>query len=333
MIETKTARPRFRLPSGLTQIGAIILFVVIIIILPFFVSAFIQNVVMKALIFGIFALSLNVLWGYTGMPSLGHAAYFGVGGYAVGILMVNYGMSNFWVLAVVGIIFAAIFAAVLGIPALRMSGAYFLLVTLAMGQLLFSVAQKWRNMTGGDTGLGGIPFPNLHIPGITLTSQSYYYLIFAAFLICAFLIYRILHSPFGEALQGIRENETRMKALGYNTWLYKYVAFIIAGLFAGVAGVFFAPFNNIMSPVHLGIETSTMVMLMVVLGGPSKPFGPVLGAVVVVALEQVFIIYAPERWPLIFGAVFVLSVMFLRQGISVYLIRLWRKVARGSAGS
>jgi branched-chain amino acid transport system permease protein len=317
----------------MTQIGGIFLFAIIIIVLPFFASAFIQNVVMKALIFSIFALSLNILWGYTGLPSLGHAAYFGVGGYALGILMINYGIYNFWVLALAGIVFAVIFAAILGIPALRMSGAYFLLVTLAMGQLIFSLAQKLRTVTQGDTGLGGIAFPNLHIPGVTLNSQSYYYLVFIAFVICAFLIYRILHSPFGEALQGIRENEIRMKAIGYNTWLYRYVAFIIAGLFAGVAGVFFAPFNNIVSPVHLGIETSTMVMLMVVLGGPSKPFGPVLGAIVVVALEQVFIIYSPERWPLIFGAVFVLSVMFLRQGISVYLIRLGRKLTRGRIGS
>ena len=124
-----------------------------------------------------------------------------------------------------------------------------------------------------------------------------------------------------------------MRALGYNTWLYRYIAFIIAGLFAGVAGIFFAPFNGIMSPVHIGVETSAYVMLMVVLGGPSVIFGPVLGAAVVVVLEQVIIIYLPYRWPLIFGAVFVFSVMFLRHGLSVYLIRLWRKVTRGSAGS
>ncbi len=137
----------------------------------------------------------------------------------------------------------------------------------------------------------------------------------------------------GEALQGIRENEPRMRALGYNTWLYRYIAFIIAGLFAGVAGIFFAPFNGIMSPVHVGVETSAYVMLMVVLGSPSVIFGPVLGAAVVVALEQTTIIYQPYRWPLIFGAVFVLSVMFLRQGLSVYLIKLWRKIVRGSSVS
>lgn len=313
----------------LVQPAAYVLFAIVVILLPLFTDRFIQNVMMKILIFAILAMSLNILWGYTGYPSLGHAAYFGVAGYTAGILMVNYGINNFWIIAPAGIL-AAIVAAILGVPALRMTGAYFLLVTLAMGQLITSIAQKWRSVTGGDTGLGGITYPNLHLPWFTLNSDSYYYLVFAVFVICAFVIYLMLHSPFGEALQGIRENEPRMRALGYNTWLYRYIAFIIAGFFAGVAGILFPPFNGIMSPLHASVATSAYVMLMVVLGSPSVIFGPVLGAAVVVVLEQVTIIYQPYRWPLIFGAVFVLSVMLIRQGLSVYLIRLWRKMTRGS---
>ena len=333
MTEVKAAPLTPKRTWKLAQVAAYVLFAVVMVLLPLFADVFFQNVVMKILIFAILAMSLNILWGYTGYPSLGHAAYFGVAGYTAGILMVNYGINNFWIIAPAGILLAAIFAAILGIPALRMSGAYFLLVTLAMGQLIFSVAQKWRNVTGGDTGLGGITLPNMHLPFFTLTQHSFYYIIFAAFVICCAVIYLMLHSPFGEALQGIRENEPRMRSLGYNTWLYRYIAFIIAGLFAGVAGIFFAPFNGIMSPVHISVATSAYVMLMVVLGSPSVIFGPVLGAAVVVILEQVSIVYLPYRWPLIFGAVFVISVMFVRNGISVYFLKLWRRVARGSTGS
>jgi len=300
-----------------------------IIILPFFVSAYIQSMVIKILVFGIFALSLNILWGYTGLFSLGHAAYFGVAGYTSGILLVNLGIKNFWITAPAGVLTAVVFAAILAVPALRMSGAYFLMVTLAMGELIFSVAEKWRSVTYGGDGLVGISLPNLHL-GFTMNNFYFYYLVFIFFIVCSFLIYRIVNSPFGDALQGVRENEPRMRSLGYNTWLYKYMAFVIGGLFAGVAGVLFGHFTGIMAPGHIGIMTSTLVMLMVILGGSSIIFGPVLGAAIVLILEHVASIYAPERWPLILGAVFVMTVMFLRGGISLHLLKLWRKLGRGS---
>jgi branched-chain amino acid transport system permease protein len=285
--------------------------------------------VIKILIFGIFALSLNILWGYTGLFSLGHAAYFGVAGYTSGILLVNLGINNFWITAPAGVLTAGVFAAILAVPALRMSGAYFLMVTLAMGELIFSVAEKWRSVTYGGDGLVGISLPNLHL-GFTMNNFYFYYLVFTFFIVCSFLIYRIVNSPFGDALQGVRENEARMRSLGYNTWLYKYMAFVIGGLFAGVAGVLFGHFTGIMAPGHIGIMTSTLVMLMVILGGSSIIFGPVLGAAIVLILEHVASIYAPERWPLILGVVFVMAVMFLRGGISLHLLKLWRKLGRES---
>lgn len=322
--------PEPKWQSRLKQAGVYIVVAVIIVILPFFVSAYIQSMVMKILIFGIFALSLNLLWGYTGLFSLGHAAYFGVGGYTAGILIVRYGIHNFWITAPAGVLTAALFAAILGVPALRMAGAYFLLVTLAMGELISSVTDKWRSMTGGANGLVGISLPNLHLPWFTMNGLYFYYLIFVAFIVCAFLIYRLVNSPFGRALKGIRENEPRMSSLGYNTWLYKYLAFIIGGLFAGVSGVLFGHFTGIMAPVHVGIMTSTLVMLMVILGSSSTVLGPVLGAALVVILEHIASLYAPERWPLILGGIFVMAVMFLRGGVSVHLIRLWKRVSYGS---
>jgi branched-chain amino acid transport system permease protein len=252
-----------------------------------------------------------------------------VAGYTSGILLVNLGIKNFWITAPAGVLTGVVFAAILAVPALRMSGAYFLMVTLAMGELIFSVAEKWRSVTHGGDGLVGISLPNLHL-GFTMNNLYFYYLVFIFFIVCGFLIYRIVNSPFGDALQGIRENEPRMRSLGYNTWLYKYMAFVVGGLFAGVAGVLFGHFTGIMAPGHIGIMTSTLVMLMVILGGSSVIFGPVLGAAIVLILEHVASIYAPERWPLILGAVFVMAVMFLRGGISLHLLKLWRKLGRGS---
>jgi branched-chain amino acid transport system permease protein len=304
---------------------------IILIILPPFTSSYVQSMIVKILIFGIFAMSLNLLWGYTGLFSLGHAAYFGIAGYSTGILIVSYGIGSFWISAPVSVLLATLFAAILGIPALRVGGAYFLLVTLAIGELFYSIAVKWRNVTGGSNGLPGIPYPDLGLPGLTMNATSFYYFIFIAFIISAFLMYRIIHSPFGYALQGIRENEPRMRALGYNTWLYKYIIFIVAGLFAGVAGVLFAHYGRIMVPGHLGVMTSTLAMLMVILGSSSKVFGPVLGAALVVLLEHITSIYIPARWPLILGGVFVISVMFLPGGVGINISKLLKKVFYGSA--
>ena len=329
MTETGADSPGINRKSWLKQSAPYVVLCAMIILLPFFVSAYIQSMVIKILVFGIFALSLNILWGYTGLFSLGHAAYFGVAGYTSGILLVNLGIKNFWITAPAGVLTAVVFAAILAVPALRMSGAYFLMVTLAMGELIFSVAEKWRSVTHGGDGLVGISLPNLHL-GFTMNNLYFYYLVFIFFIVCGFLIYRIVNSPFGDALQGIRENEPRMRSLGYNTWLYKYMAFVVGGLFAGVAGVLFGHFTGIMAPGHIGIMTSTLVMLMVILGGSSVIFGPVLGAAIVLILEHVASIYAPERWPLILGAVFVMAVMFLRGGISLHLLKLWRKLGRGS---
>ncbi len=305
----------------------------ILLALPPFVSPYIQSMIIKVLIFGIFAASLNILWGYTGLFSLGHAAYFGVAGYTVGILTASAGIDNFWIAAVAGILMATLFAAILAILALRVADTYFLLVTLAMGELLYSIALKWRTVTGGSNGLSGIRLPDLGIPFITMNDTTFYYLVFIIFVLSLFLIYRFVKSPFGWVIQGISENEPRMIALGYNVWFHKYVAFIIGGLFAGVAGVLFAYYNGVMAPVHLGIVTSTMVMLMVIIGSCTTIFGPALGAAIVVLLEHISSLYTPERWPLILGGIFVFAVIFLPGGLGIYLLKFWNKVRYGSLKS
>jgi branched-chain amino acid transport system permease protein len=306
----------------------------ILIILPLFLSPYVQGVLLtKILIFAIFAMSLDLILGYTGLFSLGHAAFFGVGGYTTGILITRFGVDTFWLTAPLSILMATLFAAVFGFIALRVSGLYFLMVTFALGQLLFAVAWQWFRMTGGAFGLKGIPPPNLGIPWLTFNDTSLYYFVLLIFIICYFLLYRIVNSPFGYALRGIREDEPRMRALGYNIWLYKYIAFIIAGLFAGIGGVLFAHWNMLISPRHLGVVTSSLGLFYVIIGGAGTLFGPVIGSAVVIGIEYGASLYTPERGPLILGTLFVIVVMFLRGGISPHLANLWRKVVKYSYGS
>lgn len=304
-----------------------------LVILPPFLDVSLQSMITKVLIFGIFALSLNLIFGYAGLFSLGHAAYLAVGGYTAGILILRYNFESFWFVAPASVLMAAMVAALFGVIALRASGIYFLLVTFALGQLVFSVVLKWESMTKGSNGLAGIPHPQLGVSLFSWNALSFYYFVFLAFIVCFWVLYRIVNSPFGYALQGIRECEVRMRSLGYNTWLYKYLAFVIAGLFAGVAGVLFAHLNSIIAPSHASLMTSSVAMLMVIIGSDRVFFGPVIGAALVVFLEYFSSIYTPARWPLVLGGVFVVAVSFLRGGIGIYLIQLQKRVEAWYGGT
>lgn len=304
----------------------IIAFCLTIATLPLWMSIYFQSMTIKVLIFGLFALSLNLLFGYTGLFSLGHAAYFGVAGYTVAILITRFDISSFWLAAPAGVLMGVLMSAVFGVIALRLAGVYFLAVTAALGELLYSLTLKLRSYTGGANGLPGISYPDLGLPGFSMTNISFYYLVFSIFIICCILIYYIIHSSFGLALQGIREDEERMESLGYNTWVYKYLAFILGGLFGAVAGVLFAYFNGIVTPSQLSITTSTLAMLMVMIGSDRTTFGPALGALVIILVEHLSGTYTPTRWPLILGGILVLTVMFLRGGISIHLVKFWDRV-------
>jgi branched-chain amino acid transport system permease protein len=305
---------------------------IILIVIPLFLPQYLQSMMSKILIFALFAMSLDLIWGYTGLFSLGHAAFLGAAGYTTVILVNHYGVSNFWQTAPLSILIATLLAAILGYISLRVSGLFFLMVTLAFGQLLFSFAWSQEHITGGAFGLSFQP-KDLVIPGFSYSVISIYYFVLLFFIICFFLLYRIVNSPFGYVLQGIREDEPRMRALGYNTWLYKYIAFIIAGLFAGIAGVLFAHWSRLMTPYQFDITTSTYALLCLILGGAGTLFGPFVGATLVVGIEYGASLLYPERWPLIMGVIFVIAVMFLRGGVYPRLVNLWRKVERYSSGS
>lgn len=298
---------------------------VVLLIWPPFFGAYARSMITEVLIFSIFAVSLNLLFGYTGLISMGHGAFFGVGAYTSGILIMHYGIKSFWLVAPTGILMATLVAALFGMIALRASGIYFLFVTIAIGELLSSVALRWDSMTGGSNGVVGIPYPDIGLP-FTMNASSFYYFVLIIFVISMFLLYRLIKSPFGLTLQGIRDDEHRMQHLGCNTWLHKYIAFVVAGLFAGVAGVLFGSFGGVVTPPVLSTSTSSLALLIVVIGSDRLFFGPVVGAAVVISLQYYTSIFTPERWPLILGGFFVIAVTLLRGGISIYLVRLWGRI-------
>jgi branched-chain amino acid transport system permease protein len=277
----------------------------------------------KILIFALMAMSLDVAFGYTGLWSFGHAALFGVAAYTNGILIKHFYIKSFWLAAPAGLLMTILVSAVFGLIALRVSGIYFLLITFALGQLIYSVAIKWVGLTGGSDGLGGIPYPDL---GFSLSPTSFYYLTLVLVSLCALVLYQIVESPFGYGLRGIRENETRMRTLGYNTWLHKYIAFIISGLFGGVAGILYIHFNGVITPGSVGMAASGLATIMIIIGGSGTLWGALIGSGVIFTLEYFISMITPERWPAILGACFVAAVMFARGGILHRLTGLWTRL-------
>jgi branched-chain amino acid transport system permease protein len=285
------------------------------------------GLLIEGLIYSIFALSLNLLVGYTGLPSLGHAAYFAAGAYAAGIVAVQV-TPNFWVCLAAGLVVSMALGALFGLLALRASGVYFLMITLALAQIAWGIAFSWRSLTGGDDGLRSVPRPALGIPGIDLSGTSAYYLFALLALVVAVLLNRmILRSPFGRTLPGVQDSPMRMSALGYNVWLHKYIAFVLSAGFAGFAGVLFVHYKGFVSPETASIVVSAEVMLMVILGGAGTLAGPVIGAFVIILLSNVISAYT-ARWNLILGGLYAVVVLLAPAGIVGELkiaLKQWRQ--------
>lgn len=268
----------------------------------------------QVLIFGIFAMSLDVLVGFTGLQSLGHAAYFGISSYTIAIVSKRV-TDNFAIDVAAGLGAAIVTAAIFGLLALRTTGAYFLMATMALAQVLWGIAYRWRGLTGGDDGLPGISRPDLGLSWFSLwDTTNFYYFCLAIALLVLVALYIMVRSPFGYALQGIRESESRMRALGYDTWRFKYAAFVLSGFFAGVSGMLYVYYNSFVNPHELSVVLSAEALLMVILGGPGTLFGPLLGAGAVVFLRNI-VSGVTDRWLLILGAVYVLVVLFAPRGI------------------
>ncbi len=285
-------------------------------VFPLISPSYIQSLAVEVLLFAIFAMSLDLLLGYTGLVSFGHAAFFGLGGYVLAYVARGV-TANLLVTTPLVIVVTALGAAVIGFFALRTTGIYFLMLTLAFAQMLFGLAVKWTPVTGGSDGLAGVPRPYIGVGDVALRFGSnlyFYYLVAVAFIVCWWLLRRIVGSPFGYTLRGIKENESRMRALGYNTWRFKMAAFIVAGVFAGISGALFAHFNWHAAPENLYWTMSGQVLLMVIVGGSGTLTGPILGAALVRLLPSYASTYT-DRWQTIMGLVFIAFVLFAPQGI------------------
>ncbi len=301
----------------------LIIAIAVLAFLPSVLPNYYVGLVVRALIFAIFAMSLDLLMGYTGLPSLGHAAFLGVAAYAVGIFTLRV-MNNLVISLTLGLVAAVIIAAVFGLLVLRSRGPQFLMLTLALSQVLWGIAFNWRSVTHGDDGLTRIPRPALGSLLDLNNTTNFYYLTLIFFVVSVAILYLIVNSPFGFSLEGIRESETRMSALGYNVWLHQYLAYLISGLFAGLAGVLSAYYDGFVSPADLHIVTSAKVILMVVLGGAGTLFGPILGAAAIVFLENLVSAYT-QRWLSVLGIIYVLVVLFAQGGLYVLLRRNLRR--------
>jgi branched-chain amino acid transport system permease protein len=291
--------------------------------LPYALSTYHLGLVVQMLIFALLAMSLDLLVGYTGMPSLGHAAYFGISAYTTGLLALRLGL-NVWLALPAGVILAALTAMLFGLLALRTRGSYFLMITLALSQVAWGIAFGWRSLTGGDDGLPDVPRPalGLHLPWSLANSTPFYYFTLLLVVLATLVLAGIVASPFGYALRGIRESETRMLALGYNVWRFKFAAFVLAAAFAGLAGSLYAYYNRFVSPDYLHVARSAEVLLMVILGGAGTLIGPTVGAVLIVMLENVISAYT-ERWLLLLGIIYVAVSLFAPNGL-IGLLRDFR---------
>lgn len=281
------------------------------------------NVASQILIAAILALSLNILVGFGGLTSLGHAAYLGAAAYLTVYLSAHAGFGHL-ATAVLAIGATTGLAMVFGFLALRATGLGFLMITLALGQILWGIAYRWASLTGGENGLGGLVRPQPF--GIDLAApNAFFYLVLIVFAVAFLVIARFVRSPFGHSLQGARDQPRRMRALGYNVWLIQWLGFVYAGFWGAVAGLLYAYYHQFISPHALHLTTSAETLLMVIAGGAGTLFGPVVGAALVIILKNVISAYV-TRWVMLLGATFVAIVLFMPEGLVPGIARRVRKL-------
>jgi branched-chain amino acid transport system permease protein len=288
----------------------------------------------EVLIWSIFALGFNLVLGYTGLPSFGHGAYFGVGAYMIGLIQFHL-VKGLWIPLLLGTLSGGLAGAIVGAFLARKRGIYFALLTIAFSQLSYFVAFRWDSVTGGEDGLTGIDRMPLHIPGLfsvdLVNPLNFYFFVYAFFVVCTLLIWMMVHSPFGRALDAIKQNEIRARCLGYNTARYKWAVFTVSGVFSGLAGSLNSLLINgaFYSTMHW-TQSGNVVIMSLLGGGLTNFFGPVLGAVVFIVLRDL-ISTITEHWMLIYGLLFVFILIFMPEGILGILTK--RRLKVGSAGS
>jgi branched-chain amino acid transport system permease protein len=287
------------------------------------------NIASQILLYGIFALGLNILVGYAGLVSLGHAGLFGIAAYVVAYLLVA---GHGHVLAIAAALVASLVAtAGFAALSLRSTGIIFIMITLALGEIIWGLAYRWISLTNGDN---GITVPARPAPfGIELGNARVFYaatlIVFIISIVAAGIFVR---SPFGAALRGTRDQPRRMNALGYHVWMIRFWAFMFSGLLSAIAGILFVYYNQFISPQALALTASAESLLMVISGGAGTLLGPVVGAALVVIVKNVVSAYV-ERWNFMLGAIFVAIVVFMPEGLVPGVARLTRSIWRGRARS
>ena len=297
-----------------------------LLVLPFLMTDYPRALVSEIFIFAIFAMSLDLILGFTGLMSLGHAAFFGLGAYSVAVLGAQFGI-NAWVGLATGVAIAGCGAALIGFFCVRTGGIPFLMLTLALSQLVFAVALKWRDVTGGSDGLAIAERPSFF--GYDLSNSLVMYFMALSFFVLAYWgLRRLLNAPLGHAFVGIRENEQRMMAIGYPTRAYKLLSFTISGAIAGLAGGLYAIFNGFISADAVYWTASGDILIMTMLGGAGTLIGPAVGTAVFLLMKNVVSSYS-EHWLSIIGITFICCVMFFPGGLwstlqKVKVRRVWQ---------
>jgi branched-chain amino acid transport system permease protein len=324
------ARPGLlsRLELASAVVAAVVLGAVPLVAAPF------QTItVCYGLVFAIAALGFNLLLGYTGLLSFGHSAFFGVGAYVAAMLVKYLGWTSMEAFLVAGIVCSALVAALFGVVCVRYTRIFFGILTLALSQVLWSLALKLFWVTGGTDGLR-VPTPTLLAGALTPTSDKmdflayrYYYYVLVVFAVAVAVMWLIVHSPFGKALQAIRDNETRAEFVGVQVRRYRWIAFVVSGAFTGLAGSLWVPLNGLTTPDILYWPFSGRIVFFVVLGGFKTFWGPVVGALAYNYLET-YAVGFTVYWQLVLGIVLVLIVLTMPQGLAGTidaLVRRWRR--------
>jgi branched-chain amino acid transport system permease protein len=263
---------------------------------------------------GLLSTSMNLVLGYGGIYQFHHAVFYGVGAYAAAVMIAKLGYSP-WISFIVGPIVAAILSLVMGLICIRLSKLYFGMLQVSLGSLVWMITNRWYSLTGGDDGIHGITMPDI----ISTSHGSYYFVIIVGGL-SFFLMYRILRSPFGSTLQGMRDNVVRSQAIGVNVRLHQFVALVLAGFFGGVAGVMFVVVDNSVFPDMMFWTLSMEITVMALLGGWHTFFGPLLGACIIILLRT-FVSGYTEYWTLMLGVILMLVIIFLPQGVLGYALK------------
>jgi len=278
------------------------------------------NIASQILFYGIFALGVNVLAGYAGLVSLGHAGLFGIAAYA-GARIMNNGHGHIAV-TTGALALTLVAAAIFAVLALRGTGLGFVMITVALGQIVWGVAYRWISITNGDNGIAirGRPSPL----GVSLASPAgFYWATLAVFLVAVASMAIFVASPFGAGVRGTRDQARRMNALGYHVWMIRFLAFLFSGFWSGVAGILYLYYNQFVSPQMVALTASAEVLLMVISGGTATLLGPIVGAGLVVVMKNVASAYI-ERWNFVLGAIFVAIVVFMPDGLVPGTVRLGR---------